>query len=497
MTDAADQSPLLLTIALPDEAATARLAEDIAVCLGAGDTVALRGGLGAGKTTFARALLRAIADDPGLEVPSPTFTLVQSYETDRLKVAHFDFYRLSGPEDVDETGFSEALDEGAVLVEWPERAGDRIPAEALSIAFEIDGAGRIAQLSCRGPLAARVERSMAIREFLDRSGWERAARRHLVGDASNRRFERVGKDNRSAVLMDWLPGSQLSEDDPRTRFRARTVDAFIAVDGALRAAGLSAPQLYGADRNLGFVLMEDFGGEGLVIAGRPDPGRYEAAIDMLAEIHARPRPAELPVDGGVHRVPTLSQAALMVEIVSFLEWFVPAIVGKRLPEAAEEAFRAIWSDLSARLAGAEQNWVLFDVQSANLFWLEGGDGIARIGLIDFQDMFLGPAAYDVASLCLDARVTIPPALEAALRDRYVQRRRDADPAFDPAAFRQAYAISAASRIVKNLGAFSRLIAQGKSNYINHLPRSREYLARVLAEPVLSSLAVWYEDNLSS
>ena len=120
-----------LILSLPDEAATARLAEDVAAILGSGDVVALSGGLGAGKTTFARALIRAIADEPALEVPSPTFTLVQTYDAGRLAIGHFDLYRLGAADELAEIGLSEAVSEGAVLIEWPERGADRLPAERL------------------------------------------------------------------------------------------------------------------------------------------------------------------------------------------------------------------------------------------------------------------------------------------------------------------------------------------------------------------------------
>jgi aminoglycoside/choline kinase family phosphotransferase len=123
-------------------------------------------------------------------------------------------------------------------------------------------------------------------------------------------------------------------------------------------------------------------------------------------------------------------------------------------------------------------------------------GIARIGLIDFQDMFFGPSAYDVASLCQDARVTIAAGLERTFRDRYVSLRRAADPGFDREMFGRAYAVSGASRTIKNMGAFARLAASGKQQYLNHLPRLREYLCRSLADPVLSDLALWYERHLT-
>ena len=481
---------------LPDEAATAALAEDVAACLAARDVVALSGGLGGGKTTFARALLRALADDPALEVPSPTFTLVQTYAMPRLTVAHFDLYRLTEPDDLNEIGFFDAAADGAVIVEWPERAAGCMPAGALTIVFEIAGVGRRAVIAGGGSLAARLRRSRAARAFLDRAAWPRATRRHLQGDASSRTFERVVAGGRRAVLMDWPPGSQLPKGDARAVYRARDVRAFLAVDDALRGVGISAPEIYAADTAAGFLVMEDLGDEGVVVAGAPDAERYAVAIEVLAHLHAEKRPDTLPVpDGGNHRLPVLDVGALMAEIGNYLDSYIPHAMGRPLTEGARDAFVAVWSNLAGILAGAERSWVLFDVQSPNLSWLPERGGIARIGIVDFQDMFFGASAYDVASLCQDARVTVPAPLERSLRERYVALRRTADPAFDVDGFARAFAVAAASRATKNLGTFARLVESGRTSYIKHLPRTREYLARALANPVLSPLAVWYDDNL--
>jgi tRNA threonylcarbamoyladenosine biosynthesis protein TsaE len=132
-------------------AETAALGGRIAAGLRAGDAVALEGDLGAGKTTLARAILGGLGVTE--DVPSPTFTLVQHYETPALAVRHYDFYRIEEPNEVNELGLDEALDEGAVLIEWPERAPQRIPADALHIYLSIAGHGRMAHIE--GPVRWR------------------------------------------------------------------------------------------------------------------------------------------------------------------------------------------------------------------------------------------------------------------------------------------------------------------------------------------------------
>ncbi len=130
---------------LPTEAATEQLGATLARRLKPGDVVGLKGDLGAGKTTLARAIVRAAANDPDLIVPSPTFTLVEVYDTPRGAFWHFDLYRLETPEQVYELGWEEALAEGIVLMEWPERLGPLLP-KHLSVTLELDGDGRRAIL---------------------------------------------------------------------------------------------------------------------------------------------------------------------------------------------------------------------------------------------------------------------------------------------------------------------------------------------------------------
>jgi tRNA threonylcarbamoyl adenosine modification protein YjeE len=130
---------------LPDLDATAQLGRLIADRLGPGDLVALTGDLGAGKTTLARAILTSLG--VAENVPSPTFTLVQNYETPRLNVSHYDLYRLKNAHEMQELGLEEALEQGAALVEWPERAADHLPDDRLTVELSAHGGGRRASLS--------------------------------------------------------------------------------------------------------------------------------------------------------------------------------------------------------------------------------------------------------------------------------------------------------------------------------------------------------------
>ena len=140
-------------IALKDDAATAALGAAVARALIPGDVVCLWGPLGAGKTTLARGLIRALTT-PQEEIPSPTFTLVQTYEA-AFPIAHFDLYRLSGAREVEELGLDEALEVGVAVIEWPERLEGRLPADRLDIVLAIEGEGRTARLERHGSWEGR------------------------------------------------------------------------------------------------------------------------------------------------------------------------------------------------------------------------------------------------------------------------------------------------------------------------------------------------------
>lgn len=484
---------------LADEDATTRLGQDLAMALRPGDLVALSGDLGAGKTTLARGLIRAMTEDSALDVPSPTFTLVQSYDA-RVPVHHLDLYRLSSPDELDELGLDEMLSEGAVLVEWPERAGDRLPAGAVAVELVHEGEGRLARIAGSGPAFERISRSLAARDFLAARGHGDARRLHFAGDASARSYEKLAGPS-PLILMNAPelvlgPPVRDGRSYAEIAHTARSVAAFVAIDRALAAEGFAVPDIVEQDLAQGFLLISDLGSEGVLDAeGRPIPERYAAAAELLAALHTRSWSRRIEAAPGIiHAIPPFDRDAMLIEVDLLVEWYFPYMTGGLPSTSVREALRDIWGRLISRLDNAEQTLVLRDYHSPNLIWRDDRTGYDRLGLIDFQDALWGPAAYDVASLAMDARVTVPPEVEASTLSAYTSARR-ALGGFDETAFAEAYAIMAAQRNSKILGIFVRLDRRdGKPAYLKHLPRIRAYLDRALAHPALTELQAFYREH---
>lgn len=492
-----------------------RLAELIALKVRAGDVVALSGDLGAGKTTFARALIRAVLADPQAEIASPTFPIVVAYAAPRVTISHFDFYRLRDASDLDEIGFHDAAATGLAIVEWPERVADEVDRETILGADRLDMTltsgedpeTRSVVLSASGSWQPRLDRLRAIRSFLSAAGSAIADARitYLQGDASTRAYARLVGAGKPLALMD---APRMADGPPirnglsysRIAHLAEDVRPFVAVGRALAAKGLSVPTIEAIDLDRGLLLLEDLGNATLARAladGVPQQDILSAAVDVLIALRRAPPPRDLPLpDGTSWHLPRFDRAALEIEIGLLLEWYWPAVKGSAVPADVQAEFEALWSPVLDRMLAEPPGLFLRDFHSPNLFWLPDRHGDRRIGVIDFQDALAEPWAYDLVSLLQDARVDVPADLEADQKARYRTLAATVDPAFDAARFDWTYAAFGAQRNTRLIGLWVRLLRRdGKPGYLQHMSRTWDYLARNLAHPDLAALQGWYDRHL--
>ena len=477
-----------------------RLASRIALNLKTGDVVTLSGPLGAGKTTLARTLVGHF--DRGSEVPSPTFALIQRYETPRLALSHCDFYRLEHGE-LEELGLDDALVDGALLIEWPERAAGWLPQDRLEIVFgETDEPElRTLVLTGHGEWAGRLHRLQAMASFLEETAFAEAITLYLQGDASARGYARLVLPDRQAVLMNaprQPDGPPIRDGKPYSGLvhLAEDVKPFVAVADALRARGFSAPEIQAFDLEKGFIVLEDFGDavfETAMARGTSQAELWSKAVDVLLALAEAPPEETLPVPGSsAYALPKFDAEAMLIEASLIVEWLWPAVHGRDLPEEVRAEFESLWRPHLEAAAEADPGWVLRDYHSPNLMYLPERPGIQSIGLLDFQDALCGPLAYDLVSLLQDARLDVPEALERAELDRYCSARTARGGTFSSDDFRTLYATLGAQRNSKILGIFARLAKRdGKRAYLAHMPRVARYLERDLAHPALADLRDFY------
>lgn len=499
-------APITFSAALHNETATAQLMADLALLVGPGDVITLSGDLGAGKTAAARSLIRYLAGEDALEVPSPTFTLVQSYELPPFPVMHADLYRVEDESELEEIGLSPLPDATLALIEWPERAPSAMPRDRIDIALThrpaLGSNARAADLTGYGKGAAIVARLKALREFLDRCGYSDATRKRMAGDASTRSYARLLREDGIVILMNFPQrpdGAALYDGKSYSAavHLAENVRPFVAIDEGLRAQGISAPAIHHSDLEHGFLITEDFGSEAVVEGDPPRPisERYEAATDLLAMLHGKVLPETLPLARQTYAIPHFDVEAMLIEIGLMPEWYLPDR-NAPLSEAQRAEFFAMWRELLSKPLAAPKTWVIRDYHSPNLIWLGNRTGIERVGVIDFQDTVLGPQSYDVVSLLQDARIDVPETIELTLLSRYIKARRAQDAGFDAGGFAELYAIMSAQRNTRLLGTFARLNRRdGKPHYLRHQPRIWTYLQRSLAHPALGVLRDWYHANV--
>src|SRR5258708_6693349 len=266
-------------LVLPNEEATGRLVADVANMLEPGDFIALSGDLGAGKTTFVRAMITHLANDAAIEVPSPPFMLVQHYYLPRFRVVHADLYRVAGADELAELGLDETAD-CVVMMEWPDRAGGALPQDRIDIAFALAPQGgiehRIVHMDGRGAATARVDRLGAMLEFLDKAGFGAAARARIAGDASTRSYERLINGGNRFILMNSPrrpDGPPIKHGLPYSAIAhlAEDVKPFVAVGKEPPGRGFSAPPGFRPPHHAGVGVGEGLRSPPVVVRGPPPP----------------------------------------------------------------------------------------------------------------------------------------------------------------------------------------------------------------------------------
>lgn len=322
--------------------------------------------------------------------------------------------------------------------------------------------------------------------FVEAAGWADAEIRTLAGDASNRRYFRLTRGDRSAVLMDAPPD------------RGEDVRPFAALSGHLRDLGLSAPEVMLGEFEHGFLLLEDLRDDLYARRIAAEPGLeaqlFQNAVDLLLTLHREKAPGTAVGFGARHVIAPYDWIALRQEARLFVEWYLPAATGAEANDAVKAAFdgalKAVCDETGAdRFRDDDARLTLRDYHTENLLWLPKRAGLRRVGLLDYQDALAGHAAYDLASLLEDARFDVSPALAAAMTTRYCDGAGLQGPARER--FQARYAALAVQRNLKILGIFCRLWRRdGKPRYVELLPRVWRYLQRDLAHSALEPLREW-------
>ena len=344
------------------------------------------------------------------------------------------------------------------------------------------------------------------RAFLESAGWGDAACEPLTGDASARKYFRLRKPDRSAILMD---ASRVLD----------SVGPFIRIGGHLRQLGFSAPEIFARDEAAGLLLLEDFGDATFArlleksrssrgneaqteignrqsaIGNKLEPpsasallrrdehvGCYDSeqlftlATDLLVALHRHPRAVP-------ENLRPYSPEQMLADLELFLEWRTPDI-----SSAAQEEFRAAWRAALPLAHRVPESLLLRDYHVANLMLLPDRAGVRQAGLLDFQDAYRGPVTYDLVSLLEDARRDVPD----ELRERMLSRYAAQFPALDKNLFETSLAVQAALRHARVLAIFERLARRdGREDYRRlHSPRVERLLQRALRHPALDAVKHW-------
>ncbi len=311
-----------------------------------------------------------------------------------------------------------------------------------------------------------MNRLAEIHGFVAQTDWCGANMQSLAGDASARRYFRLTKDSKNAVLMDTPPND------------GADIAPFLYMTRVLTGFGLCPPQIIASDPVRGFILMEDLGDTLFAKSIADDPSLeaplYLAAVDVLVDLDRRPA------------VPSLSDFTIDVmcdQIAPVYDWYRKALTDDEGIDQ-KTAFQAKLATVLREVVDPRPTLLLRDFHAENLVWLPARVGVQRVGLLDYQDAMMGPAGYDLVSMLQDARRDVTPDVAAQSIDHFIARtgRNRVD-------FAVTYAAISLQRNLRILGIFVRLCQlHGKPRYIDFIPRVWGYVQHSLEHPALADLA---------
>jgi N-acetylmuramate 1-kinase len=495
------------TLEFQNQTETEKFAQKLSLWARPGLVIGLEGDLGSGKSTFARAFIKALAPNTEeFDVPSPSFSLIQTYDMTRVPVAHIDLYRLANSQDVENLSLDELLPNHLLLIEWPERLNSAISSNILNLQFSGNGNTRQVSTSVNGAWIQAIHRNAVIENFIAQNNLQHAERIFFEGDASSRRYEKLKTEDKSILLMDMptrADGPVVKFGKPYSQIAhlAEGIKSVVCINHYLSLIDkYSVPDTLAFDHENGLALIEDLGSNvygKMLLAGEDMTEPLSAAAELLAELAGHAHSDEIKMPGlSSYTIPPYDEQAMLIEIELLPKWFWPHVHGTEPQDALISSFESIWRKL---LPLAQQNTpqlVMRDYHSPNLLWLPERKGIFRVGLIDTQDAVMGHAAYDLVSMIQDARVDISEQLAEKIFQHYIACRQNTSKPFSEADFCTAYAVLGAQRATKILGIFARLNKRdGKPAYLKHMPRVSRYLKQNLQHPALASLKDWFESNM--
>lgn len=347
-------------------------------------------------------------------------------------------------------------------------------------------------------------------DFLRAAGFAGARRAPLSGDASTRLYERLHPENgASLIFMDQPPAAESVVCPPdatpaqrlalgynaAARLAAGSVAAFVTTAAFLRARGLSAPTILAHDVDAGLAVLEDLGDglyANLIPDHAPETALYEAAVDLQASLQAEAPPPVLEAEGAHWPLLTYDTLALKVATDTFLEWWPKLVAMPPFGSAAVADWDALWAPVWVRGEAGAAVFTHRDFHAQNLLWLPDRAGVARVGLLDFQDALKAHPAWDLTHLLQDARRDVSPELEIGMLARFLAAR----PELDRGAFLADYRALAASNAARILGrVFARQTLLGRPQYRAFMPRTWRYLERNLEDPAMAGLKAWFDRHV--